>query len=113
MCVAQKDFYAINPKGNVPALVLDDGTLLNENVAVLLYLGDRKPEAGLVPPAGTPGYYAVVNALAFVSSEMHASFGPLFANVPSAEARALASSCATRALPDARAPGAAACARHR
>jgi glutathione S-transferase len=35
------DFYAINPKGNVPALVLGDGTVLNENVAVLSYLADQ------------------------------------------------------------------------
>lgn len=35
------DFYTINPKGNVPCLVLDDGTILNENVAVLQYIADQ------------------------------------------------------------------------
>jgi glutathione S-transferase len=39
------DFYAINPKGNVPALVLADGTVLNENVAVLSYLADQNISA--------------------------------------------------------------------
>lgn len=36
-----KDFYAINPKGNVPALVLDDGTVLNEGAAVLQWIADQ------------------------------------------------------------------------
>jgi glutathione S-transferase len=35
------DYYAVNPKGNVPALVLDDGTVLNEGAAVLQWLGDQ------------------------------------------------------------------------
>jgi glutathione S-transferase len=35
------DFYAINPKGNVPALVLDDGTVLNEGAAVLQWIADQ------------------------------------------------------------------------
>ena len=35
------DFYAINPKGNVGTLILDDGTLLNENVAILSYIADQ------------------------------------------------------------------------
>jgi len=35
------DFYAINPKGNVPALVLDDNTLLNEGAAVLQWIADQ------------------------------------------------------------------------
>ena len=35
------DYYKINPKGNVPALVLDDGTLLNEGSAVLQWIADQ------------------------------------------------------------------------
>jgi glutathione S-transferase len=36
-----KDYYAINPKGNVPGLVLEDGTVLNEGAAVLQYIADQ------------------------------------------------------------------------
>ena len=38
------DFYAINPKGNVPTLVLDDGTVLNENTAILQFIADLVPK---------------------------------------------------------------------
>ena len=46
------DFNAINPKGYVPALGLDDGQVLTEGTAVLQYIADRNPAAGLAPPAG-------------------------------------------------------------
>src|SRR5262245_32559162 len=47
------DFTAVNPKGHVPALVLDDGQVLTEGPAIVQYLADRKPEAKLAPPNGT------------------------------------------------------------
>ncbi|HJW42734.1 MAG TPA: glutathione S-transferase N-terminal domain-containing protein, partial [Rhizomicrobium sp.] len=43
------DFYAINPKGYVPALTLDDGSLLGEGPAIVQYLADLKPDSGLLP----------------------------------------------------------------
>lgn len=46
-------FADINPKGYVPVLQLDDGQVLTENQVILQYLADQKPEAGLVPIAGT------------------------------------------------------------
>src|SRR5438132_525284 len=73
-----EDYYAINPKGYVPALRLDDGELLTENVAVLSYIADRKPDAGLAPAAGTMERYRLLEWLAFVSTELHKSFAPLF-----------------------------------
>lgn len=75
---AGKDFYAVNPAGNVPALVLADGTLLNQGAAVLQWIADNSPaEAGLAPAYGTSGRYLVQNALNQISSEIHANYGPL------------------------------------
>jgi glutathione S-transferase len=72
------NFRDINPKGYVPALKLDDGALLTENAAILQYLGDQAPEAGLLPPAGDFERYRVVEWLTFISTELHKGFGPLF-----------------------------------
>ena len=71
-----EDYRAINPKGYVPGLTLDDGALLTENIAVLSFIGDQ---AGLVPD-GPLGRYRLLEMLAFVSTEIHKSFKPLFAN---------------------------------
>lgn len=71
------DFYTINPKGNVPTLVLDDGTVLNENAAILQYIADQAP--GVIAPAnGTLERAVLQNVLSYLSSEVHANFGPLF-----------------------------------
>ena len=72
------DFKEVNPKGYVPALTLDSGETLTENVAVLQYIADRNPAAKLAPPAGTMERYRLVEWLAFINSEIHKSFGPLF-----------------------------------
>lgn len=72
------DFTAINPKGYVPALLLDDGALLTENVALLPYLGELKPQAGLVPPCGTPARARLNEWLGYITGEIHKSFAPLF-----------------------------------
>eukprot|EP01031_Cornospumella_fuschlensis_P038528 gene38528-46832_t len=76
------DFYKINPKGNVPAIVLDDGTVLNENAATLQWIADQKPGT-VAPENGTSARYELQAALSYVSSEFHGSIGPLF--YPSSE----------------------------
>jgi glutathione S-transferase len=72
------DFNEVNPKGYVPALRLDNGEVLTENVAVLQYIADRNPAAKLAPPAGTIERYRLVEWLAFINSEVHKQFSPLF-----------------------------------
>lgn len=77
------DFNQINSKGYVPALVLDDGELLTENAALLPYIADLNPNARLAPPPGTLERYRLSEWLAFLNSEIHKSFSPLFAPNPS------------------------------
>lgn len=75
---AGKDFYSINPKGNVPTLVLEDKTLLNEGAAVLQWIADQNPSSGLAPPNGTSARYLLQAKLNYVASEVHATCSPLF-----------------------------------
>lgn len=66
-----EDYRKINPKGLVPALRTDDGAVLTENAAILQYLADRKPEAGLAPSGF--GRYQLQQWLSFIGSELHKS----------------------------------------
>lgn len=71
------DFLAINDMGQVPVLRTDDGTLLTENPAVLLYVADQFPAAGLAPRDGFDRY-RLQQWLGFSNSELHkATFVPL------------------------------------
>ena len=72
------DFFAVNPKGYVPALELDDGYVLTEGPAIVQYLADRKPESGLVPAAGTTERYRMQEMLGYINSEIHKTYSPLF-----------------------------------
>jgi glutathione S-transferase len=71
------DYYAINPKGYVPLLELDDGTKLAEGVVILQYIADRVP-GKLAPTYGTLERYRVMEWLTFVNSEVHKQYSPLF-----------------------------------
>jgi glutathione S-transferase len=79
------DFLQINPKGQVPVLALDDGDLLTEGPAIVQYIADKVPAAGLVPPASSKERYHVQEWLNFITSELHKTFSPLFRpNTPDA-----------------------------
>jgi glutathione S-transferase len=73
-----RELKDVNPKAYVPALTLDSGEVLTENDAVLQYIGDRNPAAKLAPPAGTMERYHLMEWLAFISTELHKGFTPMF-----------------------------------
>jgi glutathione S-transferase len=71
------DFMMINPKGYVPVLVLDNGETLTENIAVLSWIAGQAPE---LAPTGPLGHIRLLEALAFISTEVHKGFKPLLAH---------------------------------
>lgn len=72
------DFLKVNPKGMVPALELDNGEVLTEGPAIVQYIADSQGHTGLMPAAGTPERYRVLEWLNFITSEVHKTFSPLF-----------------------------------
>jgi glutathione S-transferase len=77
------DYYAINPKGYVPLLELDDGQRLSEGPVIVQYIADRAPASNLAPAAGTMERYRLQEWLNFITAELHKQFSPLFAaNTP-------------------------------
>lgn len=69
------DFAAINPKGYVPALVLDSGETVTENIAILSWIAAEKPD---LAPGGAMGHTRLLETLAYISTEVHKSFKPFF-----------------------------------
>lgn len=75
---AGSDFYKVNPNGYVPALVLDDGTLLTEGAAINQYIADLVPQKKLAPENGTVARYQLQGWLNFIATELHKSYSVLF-----------------------------------
>lgn len=73
-----EDYLAVNPRGYVPALALDDGTILVEGAVLVQYLADLRPEAGLAPPHGTLARWRLEEWLVFIATELHKGYSPLF-----------------------------------
>lgn len=88
-----EDYTAINPKGYVPTLELDDGQRLTENVAILSWVAQRAP--ALVPP-GDLGPIRLLEMLAFISTEIHKQFGRIFKTTGEAETQAAREKIRTR-----------------
>lgn len=65
-----EDYFQIQPRGYVPFLKIDGGTDLSEGSAILQYLADQKPEAGMSPREGTPERYELQSWLTFVGTEL-------------------------------------------
>jgi len=69
---------AINPQDAVPVLLLEDGETLTEGAAIVQFVADQHPEAGLLPPAGTLARARVQQWLNYIATEMHKAHVPLF-----------------------------------
>jgi glutathione S-transferase len=93
-----EDYNVINPKGYVPALRLDDGSVLTEVSVLIQYLADRAPASGLIPPAGTMERYRMLEWIGYISTEIHKGFGPLWNAKLAPEARAAAIAALARRL---------------
>lgn len=75
---AGDDYLEVNAKGQVPALLLDDGSLLTEGVAIVQYLADKVPDRQLLAPAGSMTRYHTLEWLNYIATELHKGFSPLF-----------------------------------
>ncbi|MBO1906935.1 glutathione transferase GstA [Microvirga sp. 3-52] len=72
------NYATVNPKGYVPALGLQDGSVLTEASAIVQYLADQQPGTDLAPAPGTMERYRLLEWLGFISTEIHKGFGPLW-----------------------------------
>lgn len=81
------DYLQINPKGYVPALVLDDGFLLTEGVAIMQYMADLHSDKNLAPGCGTLDRAVLVSHMNFIGGELQKAIGPLFTPDLSEDAR--------------------------
>jgi glutathione S-transferase len=84
-----KDFLQINPKGYVAALQLDDGQVLTEASAILQYLADLQPDAGLAPANGSWERVRLQEWLNFIATEMHGGLAVFFNPAIQGEVRAI------------------------
>ena len=71
------DYYEINPKGYVPALEINPGLILTENVAILPFLAQHDPKQDLIPPSGM-GRAKVLEWLGYLNSELHDEYAVFF-----------------------------------
>ncbi|MCX5572148.1 MULTISPECIES: glutathione transferase GstA [Kaistia] len=72
------DYKAINPRGYVPALQLDDGRVVAEGPVIVQMIADLAPGSTLAPALGTPERYQLMDWLAFIATELHKGFSPFF-----------------------------------
>jgi glutathione S-transferase len=82
-----EDFAKINPKGQVPALLLDNGELLTEGAVIVQMIADKAADKKLAPANGTAERYRLQEWLNFIAAEVHKNFSPLFSPVLAEDAK--------------------------
>lgn len=84
-----QDYNNIAKKSAVPLLVLDNGEQLTEGVAIVQYLADLKPDAGLAPPNGTFERVRLQEILNYIATDFHKSHFPFFSSECGEETKAV------------------------
>ena len=92
------DFMQINPKGYVPTIKLNDGSILTEGGTILQYIADQQPGSGLAPKAGTMERYRLQEWLTFIGTEIHKTFSPMFNKAAAEEVKTNARNLLTKRL---------------
>ena len=82
------DYLKINPKGQVPALALDNGDLVTEGPVIVQMIADKASAKNLAPARDSAERYKLLEWLNFISAELHKNFGPMFSPVLADEAKA-------------------------
>jgi len=85
-----EDYSKVTAKSYVPALRLDDGSVLTEGTAILPFIADQNPSARLAPAAGSSARYRLHEWLGFINSELHVKFGTFFSPGSTDEQKATA-----------------------
>ncbi|AIG01290.1 glutathione S-transferase domain-containing protein [Pseudomonas fluorescens] len=70
-----RNFIKINPKGYVPALELDDGNVMTENLAILMFIAHS---SGMLLASQGMARWRVLEATVFMTTEIHGNFKPFF-----------------------------------
>src|SRR4029078_2212694 len=82
------DYLKVNPKGQVPALGLDNGELLTEGPVIVQMIADKAAGKNLAPSRDSAERYKLQERLNFITTEVHKNFGPMFSPVLADEAKA-------------------------
>jgi glutathione S-transferase len=82
------DYLKVNPKGQVPALGMDNGELMTEGPVILQLIADKATAKNLAPANGSTERYKLQEWLNFITTELHKNFGPMFSPVLSDDAKA-------------------------
>jgi len=72
------DYLKVNPKGQVPALGLDNGELATEGPVIVQMIADKAPGKNLAPARDSAERYKLLEWLNFITGELHKNFSPLF-----------------------------------
>ena len=82
------DYLKVNPKGQVPALVMDNGELLTEGPVIVQIIADKAAGKNLAPSRDSAERYKLQEWLNYITGELHKNFGPMFSPVLADEAKA-------------------------